>query len=436
MAARGLGRSLRHRNYRLFFAGQSVSLIGTWLTRIATSWLVYRLTRSAMLLGLVGFAGQVPTFLLAPMAGVWVDRWNRHRVLVATQALAMLQSATLAVLALAGVITVTDVLVLSTMQGVLNAFDMPARQAFVVEMIEDRADLPNAIALNSSMVNAARLIGPSAAGVLIAAFGEGWCFAVDAVSYLAVIASLLAMRVAPRARAARSARVGVWTELREGFRYVAGFSPIRSVLLLLALVSLMGMPYSVLMPVFASAVLHGGPHTFGFLMAASGCGALCGALYLASRTSVVGLGRIVAVAAGAFGLGLVLFSRSTWLWLSLPLMFVTGMGMMVQMASSNTILQTIVDEDKRGRVMSFYAMAFVGTAPFGSLLAGGIAQRLGAPATLLIGGACCIAGALAFARGLPRLRRLVRPIYERLGILPAIAEGLQRASQLTVPPED
>jgi len=434
MAARGLGRSLRHRNYRLFFAGQSVSLVGTWLTRIATSWLVYRLTHSAMLLGLVGFAGQIPTFLLAPMAGVWVDRWNRHRVLVVTQALAMLQSAMLAVLALSGVITVTHVLLLGAMQGFINAFDMPARQAFVVEMIEDRADLPNAIALNSSMVNAARLVGPSAAGVLIAAFGEGWCFTIDAISYLAVIASLLAMRVERRERPARAEHV--WADLREGFRYVAGFAPMRSVLLLLALVSLMGMPYSVLMPVFASAVLHGGAHTFGFLMAASGCGALCGALYLASRASVVGLGRIIAIAAAAFGLGLVLFSRSRWMWLSLPLMFVTGMGMMVQMASSNTILQTIVDEDKRGRVMSFYAMAFVGTAPFGSLLAGGVAQRLGAPDTLLIGGACCIAGAIAFARGLPRLRRLVRPIYERLGIVPAIAEGLQRASQLTVPPED
>jgi MFS family permease len=434
MAVRELGRSLRHRNYRLFFAGQSISLIGTWLTRIATSWLVYRLSHSALLLGLVGFAGQIPTFLLAPFAGVWVDRSNRHRVLVVTQALAMVQSALLAFFALTGRITVVDVLVLSIFQGVINAFDMPARQAFVVEMIADRADLPNAIALNSSMVNAARLIGPSVGGVLIAAVGEGWCFFIDAVSYLAVIASLLAMRVAPRAK--RPLETRIRADLSEGFRYVVASTPIRSVLLLLALVSLMGMPYTVLMPVFASSVLHGGPHTLGFLMAASGLGALCGALYLASRSSVLGLGRIIALSAAAFGIGLALFSRSRWLWGSLPLMFVTGLGMMVQMASSNTVLQTIVDEDKRGRVMSFYAMAFVGTAPFGSLLAGGVADRIGAPDTLLFGGACCIAGALAFTRALPRLRELVAPIYRRLGILPPIAEGLQSASHLTVPPQD
>jgi MFS family permease len=434
MAVRELGRSLRHRNYRLFFAGQSVSLIGTWLTRIATSWLVYRLTHSALLLGLVGFAGQIPTFVLAPFAGVWVDRWNRHRVLVVTQVLAMVQSALLAFFALTGRITVVDVLVLSTFQGVVNAFDMPARQAFVVQMLEDRADLPNAIALNSSMVNAARLIGPGVGGVLIAAVGEGWCFFIDAVSYLAVIASLLAMRVAPRAR--RPLETRIWADLREGLRYVVASAPIRSVLLLLALVSLMGMPYSVLMPVFASSILHGGPHTLGFLMAASGLGALCGALYLASRSSVLGLGRIISLSAAAFGVGLVLFSHSGWLWVSLPLMFVTGMGMMVQMAASNTVLQTIVDEDKRGRVMSFYAMAFVGTAPFGSLLAGSVADRIGAPDTLLFGGACCIAGALAFTRALPRLRELVAPIYRRLGILPPAAQGLQSASRLTVPPQD
>jgi MFS family permease len=433
MALRELGRSLRHRNYRLFFAGQSTSLIGTWLTRVATSWLVYRLTHSALLLGTVGFAGQIPTFVLAPFAGVWVDRWNRHRVLVATQVLAMVQSALLAFYALRGTITVVDVLVLSTFQGAINAFDMPARQAFVVQMIEDRADLPNAIAMNSSMVNAARLIGPSVGGVLIAAVGEGWCFAIDAVSYLAVIASLFAMRVAPQKK--REIRTHVWADLHEGFRYITGSAPIRAVLSLLALVSLMGMPYTVLMPIFASSVLHGGPHTLGILMAASGLGALFGALYLASRTTVLGLGRIVALAAAAFGLGLILFSQSRWLALSLPLMFLTGMGMMVQMASSNTILQTIVEEDKRGRVMSFYAMAFVGSAPFGSLLAGGLAQRVGAPQTLLFGGACCVAGALAFTHALLRLRELARPQYERMGILP-VREGEQSASHLSVPPEE
>jgi MFS family permease len=429
-----LARALKHRNYRLFFAGQSISLIGTWLTRVATAWLVYRLTHSALALGVVGFAGQLPTFLLAPFAGVWVDRWNRHRVLVVTQALAAVQSALLAGLSLAGVITVRDVILLSVFQGAINAVDMPARQSFVVEMVEDRADLPNAIALNSSMFNGARLIGPSIAGVLIAWVGEGWCFLLDAVSYLAVIASLLAMHVALRPRASTPGHV--LHELREGVRYVAGFVPIRSVLLLLALVGLFGMPYTVLMPIVAAQVLHGGPHTLGFLMAAAGLGALCGALYLASRRTILGLGRVVAWTAGFFGIGLIAFSRSHVLWLSLPLMAAVGMAMMVQMASSNTILQTLVDEDKRGRVMSFYAMAFFGTAPLGSLFAGSLASRIGAPDTILAGGVACLVGAAVFHRHLPALRRAARPVYERLGILPEIARGLDAASQITAPPED
>ncbi len=420
-------RALRHRNYRLFFGGQSVSLIGTWMTRLATSWLVYRLTHSALLLGLVSFAGQIPTFLLAPFAGVWVDRWNRHRVLVVTQVLAMLQSFALAALALANIITVWDVLWLSLFQGLINAFDMPARQAFVVQMVEDRRDLGNAIALNSSMVNMARLIGPSLAGMVIAAVGEGYCFLIDGISYLAVIASLLLMNITalPKSRAPRS----TFSELRDGWNYVSGFAPIRSILLLLGLVSLMGMPYAVLMPIFAGKILGGGPHTLGFLMGAVGVGALTGAFRLAARRSVLGLGRLTAISAAVFGAGLVAFSRSHWLWLSLILMFVVGIGMMQQMASSNTILQTIVEEDKRGRVMSYYAMAFTGMAPFGSLLAGTVANRIGAPDTLLITGACCVAGAIWFARELPEIRRLVRPIYQELGILPEMATGLQQASQ-------
>jgi MFS family permease len=426
-----LGRALRHRNYRLFFAGQSVSLIGTWLTRVATSWLVYRLTGSALILGLVGFAGQIPTFLFAPLAGVWVDRINRHRALVATQVLAMLQSALLAAFTLTNSITVTHVVVLQCIQGLINAVDMPARQSFVVEMIEDRRDLPNAIALNSSMVNAARLLGPSVAGILIAGFGEGWCFAIDAVSYLAVIASLMAMKVSPRPNVRSPNRV--LADLSQGFRYVAGSVPIRSILLLLALVSLMGMPYSVLMPAVASEVLHGGPHTLGFLMAASGLGALAGALYLAARRSVLGLGRVIGLSAACFGVGLIAFSRSHTFWLSLLLMVPTGMAMMVQMAASNTVLQTIVDEDKRGRVMSFYAMAFFGTTPFGSLLAGAVADRFGAPAAILTGGVACVLGALAFFRALPALRRATRPIYVRLGILPDSAGEVP--SHLTGPPE-
>jgi MFS family permease len=429
-----LFRALRHRNYRLFFGGQTISLIGTWITRIATNWLLYRLTRSALLLGLLGFAGQIPTFLLAPFAGVLVDRWNRYRVLVVTQVLALTESAALAVLALTHVITVWHVLALNFYQGLINAFDVPARQSFVVEMIDDRADLPNAIALNSSMVNGARLLGPAIAGFLIVTVGEGWCFAVDAASYVPVIASLLAMVLRPPAP--RPAPRHVLVELAEGFRYVAGSPPIRTVLLLLALVSLMGMPYTVLMPVVASTVLHGGSGTFSVLMAATGVGALCGTVYLGSRRTVLGLGRVIGVAAILFGGGLMLFAGSRWLWASLPLLFMVGFGMMVQMASSNTILQTIVDEDKRGRVMSFYTIAFFGTVPFGSLIAGGLAKTLGAPITLAVGGAACIVGGLLFFRQLPELRRHIRPIYARLGILPEIAEGLQSAAQATVPPED
>jgi MFS family permease len=421
-------RALSHRNYRLFFVGQGISLVGTWITRVATSWLVYRLTGSAAVLGIVGFAGQIPTFLLAPFAGVWVDRLSRYRVLVVTQVLSMVQSLALAWLALSGAIDVTYILLLSGLQGVINAFDTPARQAFVVDMVEDRADLPNAIALNSSMVNGARLIGPSVAGVLIAVAGEGWCFLLDGVSYVAVIASLMMMRLPaaePRAHEKR-----VLAELRDGFRYAFGFAPIRSLLLLLTLISLMGMPYTVLMPLIADRVLHGGPHTLGFLMGATGIGAFGGAVYLASRRSVLGLGRVTAAAAILFGIGLVAFSRSRSLAVSLLLMVVTGTGFMVELAASNTILQTIVREEMRGRVMAFYTMAFMGTAPFGSLMAGALAARIGAPGTILVGGVACILGGIVFSRQLPRLRELVRPIYVERGILPEIATGLSQAAAL------
>ena len=421
-------RALSHRNYRLFFAGQGTSLVGTWITRVATSWLVYRLTGSAAALGLVGFAGQIPTFLLAPFAGVWVDRWSRYRVLVVTQILSMVQSFALAWLALAGTITVTRIVLLSAFQGVINAFDTPARQAFVVEMVEDRADLPNAIALNSSMVNGARLVGPSVAGVLIAVAGEGWCFLLDGISYVAVIASLLMMRLAPAEP--RGAEKRVLVDLRDGFRYAFGFAPIRSVLLLITLISLMGMPYTVLMPLMAATVLHGGPHTLGFLMGATGIGALGGAVYLASRRSVLGLGRVIYASAILFGCGLIAFSLSRTLALSLVLMVVTGTGFMVQLASSNTVIQTIVREEMRGRVMAFYTMAFMGTAPFGSLMAGGLAARIGAPHTILLGGCGCILGGIAFSRQLPRLRELVVPIYVERGILPAIATGLSDAAAM------
>jgi MFS family permease len=421
-------RALGHRNYRLFFLGQGTSLVGTWITRVATSWLVYRLSGSASVLGLVGFTGQIPTFVLAPLAGVWVDRWGRYRVLCVTQVLSMLQSFALAGLALTGRIDVAWILVLSAFQGVVNAFDTPARQAFVVEMVEDRADLPNAIALNSSMVNGARLIGPSVAGVIIAASGEGWCFLLDGISYAAVIASLAMMRLPPST--ARRPETRALAELRDGFRYAFGFAPIRSVLLLVTLISLMGMPYTVLMPVIAAQVLHGGPHTLGFLMGAMGIGALAGAVYLASRASVVGLGRVISAAAILFGIGLIAFSLSRHIALSLPLMVVTGIGFMVQLAASNTVIQTIVREEMRGRVMAFYTMAFMGTAPFGSLMAGVLATRMGAPGTILLGGVVCIAGGLVFRRQLPRLREMVVPIYVERGILPPIADGLAEAAKL------
>ena len=427
-------RALAHKNYRLFFAGQSISLIGTWMTRIATAWLVYRLTGSALLLGVVGFAGQIPSFLLAPLAGVLVDRWNRQRLLVITQVLAMFQSLALALLTMTGLIKMWHVIVLSVLQGLINSFDMPARQAFVVEMVEKREDLANAIALNSSMVNAARLLGPSIGGVVIAAVGEGWCFMIDAVSYIAVIASLLAMTITARV-IQPTKDANVFQQLREGWSYATHFAPIRNVLLLLALVSLVGMPYTVLMPVFANDVLHGGPNTLGLLMAASGVGALVGALFLAARKTVLGLGKFIPLMAGAFGAGLIAFSFTRVLWLSLALMVVTGLGFMVQMAVSNTVLQTIVDEDKRGRVMSFYTMAFMGTAPFGSLLAGSVADRIGTPHTLLCGGIGCILGALWFATTLSDLRRDVRPIYERIGILPEVATAIQHSTELSIPPE-
>jgi MFS family permease len=411
-----LTRSLKHRNYRLFFSGQSASLVGTWITRVATSWLVYRLTGSALLLGIVGFCGQIPTLLLAPITGVLVDRWDRHRILVVTQILSMVQSFALAALTLAGRIEVWHILVLQIAQGIINAFDTPARQAFVVQMVGDRADLPNAIALNSSMVNGSRIIGPSIGGALIAVVGEGWCFFVDGVSYLFVIASLLAMRIEVRGHAVSG--TNLLEELRVGLRYVVDSIPIRTALVLLAVVSAMGMPYTVLMPAIAAIVLNGGPYTLGFLMTATGFGALCGALYLASRQSVVGLGRVTLIAALVFGTGLIVFSFTRSLPLALVVLPIVGAGFMVQMAATNTVLQTLVEDELRGRVMAFYTMAFLGTAPIGSLLAGVVADRFGAPMTIRLGGLACVLAAAWYGFKLPQLRRLVRPIYIERGILP------------------
>ena len=410
-------RALRHRNFRLFFTGQSISLIGTWMTRVATSWLVYRLTGSALLLGVVSFAGQIPTFLLAPFAGVLVDRLNRRKMLVWTQALAGLQSLALAGLTLARVINIHEVIWLSVLQGLINAFDMPGRQAFLVQMVEEKQDLGNAIALNSSMVNMARLVGPALAGLVIGSVGEGYCFLIDGLSYLAVIASLVMMRVkvAPVMRALAP----MLEQLKDGWTYVRGFAPIRTILLLFALISLMGMPFMVLMPIFASKVLHGGPHTLGFLLGASGIGALISAISLALRKTVRGLTTMIQISAGVFGLGLISFGLSRWLPLSLFLMLIVGFGMMQGMAASNTVIQTLVPEDKRGRVMSYYTMAFVGMAPFGSLLAGALAHQLGAPHAVMITGACCLAGSFWFSTQLKAIRTVMRPIYIEMGIIRA-----------------
>jgi MFS family permease len=393
-------RALRHRNFRLFFAGQSVSLIGTWMTRLATGWLVFRLTHSALLLGLVSFSGQIVSFVLGPFAGVWVERLDRRKLLVWTQAAAALQALAAAALTLSQRITLGEVIVLIAFQGLINAFDMPARQSFMVQMIEDRNDLGNAIAINSTMVNGGRLVGPALAGAVIAAAGEGWCFLIDGLSYLAVIASLLLMRV--QQKAALQHASSMLEQIREGWHYVSSFRAIRVILLLFALVSLMGWPYSVLLPVFAGEVLHGGAHTLGWLTAASGAGALVSGLSLALRKSVVGLTRVIQVGALLFGGGLILFGLSHILWVSLLLMVAVGFGMMQFASASNTVIQVLVSDDKRSRVMGYYTMAFYGAAPFGSLMAGMMAHRIGAPHTVVITGAFCVAGSVWFALERPK----------------------------------
>lgn len=410
-------RALRSRNYRLFFLGQGISLIGTWMQRIAVNWLAYRLTGSAFWLGMVGFWGQLPTFLIAPYAGVVADRFNLRRIVVATQVFSMIQALVLAGLTLAGVVNIWHVLALSVVLGLINGFDVPSRQSFVIEMVDQRDDLGNAIALNSFMFNGARLIGPSVAGVLIASMGEGLCFLINGLSYIAVIASLLMMRLKPR-RTPPPAR-SFFADFKEGFSYAYHSAPIRSILLLLAMISLMGMPYVVLLPVVAKDVLHGGAHTLGFLAAATGLGALGGAFYLALRKNALGLIELIATAAGMFGLSLAVFSFSANFWLSMLILLFVGFSMMTQMAASNTLLQTIVTDEKRGRVMSFHTMAFMGMAPFGSLLAGSLAERIGTPGTLLVSGLACLAGAVWYATRLPKIRRAVQPIYIEKGILPA-----------------
>jgi len=406
-------RALRHRNFQLFFFGQGISVIGTWMTRLATSWLVYRMTHSALLLGIVTFAGQIVSFALGPVAGVWVERLNRRKLLVWTQAAAAVQSLALAGLTLAHAVTLWEIIALTAVQGLINAFDMPARQSFLVQMVEDRNDLSNAIAINSSLANAAKLIGPAVAGVVIGAFGEGWCFLIDGVSYFAVIASLLLMRI--KSTEMRRNTKDMLGQIREGWDYVWMFRPIRSILLLFALTSLMGYPYMVLMPVFAGQVLHGGAYTLGWLSGASGVGALASALSLAMRRSVVGLTRMLPISVAMLGVALILFGLSHTLWLSLALMVFAGFGLMQGAAASNTIVQSLVAEDKRARVMGYYTMAFFGAAPFGSLLAGALAHRMGAPHTVMVTGAFCVAGALWFTLDLPKINAVMQPMYREMG---------------------
>ncbi|MBP5976101.1 MFS transporter [Brasilonema sp. CT11] len=407
--------ALRSRNYRLFFAGQGISLIGTWMTQIATIWLVYDLTKSPLMLGVVGFSSQIPSFFLAPFGGVFIDRFSRHRTIIGTQILSMIQSLTLAFLALTDAIQIWHIIALSLFQGLINAFDAPARQAFVPELVEHRDDLANAIAINSTMFNGARLIGPAIGGLLIAHIGTAYCFLIDGLSYIAVICGLLAMEVKPWKIVVID--TNVFQRVKEGFDYAFGFPPIRAILLLSALVSLMGMQYTIIVPIFAEEIYKGGAQTLGFFMAASGVGALAGGIYLATRQTVVGLGKLIALAPGVLGIGLIAFSLSRFVPFSLLALLLVGVGIIIQVAGSNTVLQTILEDDKRGRVMSFFNMSFLGITPFGNLLGGALADRIGATNTLIIDGIACILGYIFFSRQLPRIRQLVRSIYVEKGIL-------------------
>ncbi len=426
-------RAMYNRNYRLFFYGQAVSLIGTWMQSIATGWLVFRLTGSPMMLGIAGFAAQIPAFLLSPVAGVLGDRLSRRKILLAAQVLAMVQALTLAAATLSGSVEVWHIIALSVMLGTVNAFEMPTRQAFVVEMVDDMADLPNAIALNSALFNSSRLIGPALAGILVAFAGEGTCFLLNGISYFTAIAALLMMKIKAVPQSSRP--FNLREELAEGFLYTFRFTPIRDLLILIAMISLIGMSFPVLMPVFAKDILSGDSHTYGFLVSASGAGALIGTLYLAMRKSVLGLGRVVNIAVCFFGVSLMVFSFSVSMYLSLAVLVGVGFSMTVTAASINTILQTIVDEGKRGRVMSFYVMAFTGAAPIGSLTSGWFSSHYGAPVTIFSAGILALAVGIMFHLRLPSIREMIRPIYREKGIIPEVASAIQTAADLRNPPE-
>lgn len=423
-------RALRHKNFSLFISGQSLSVVGTWVQRIALTWLVYRISNSALLLGVVGFSGQIPLLLITPFAGVLADRLNKHKILLFTQSLAMIQAFILAFLVLTNIIQIWEIILLSIILGIINAIDMPTRQSFMIDMVgNNRDDLGNAVAMNSSIVNAARLVGPAVAGILISAFGEGWCFLLNAISYIAVIISLLRMEIVPKKLPVKKSSTIV--ELKEGFNYAFKFAPIKSILLLLALVSLMGTPIRILAPVFVKNVFHGGADLYGFLMGSSGLGALIGAFFLMNRKNILGLGNLIAYSAIAFSMGILGFAFSPFFILSGLFMLITGFGRMIELAGSNTLLQTIVDDNKRGRIMSLYAMSFRGIVPFGSLLSGALAGLIGATYTLSIAGIFCLAGSVYFLHKLPQMRELMRPIYQKLGILPNTSVGVNTASQLS-----
>jgi len=432
---RSMVRAFRHRNFRLFFSGQCVSLVGTWVQGVAVSWLVYQLTGSALLLGLAGFAGQLPVFLLTPLAGVFIDRFSRHRLLLLTQTLAMIQALVLAGMTYSGHLNVWGLIALNAIAGTIAAVDIPTRQAFLVDMVGHGPDLPNAIALNSLTVHSSRILGPAIAGLLLVKVSPAFCFLVNGLSYIGVLAALLAMQLP---KIVKPGRVNgrAHHELLEGVRYAWGFAPIRAILLLVVFANLTGASYAVLMPIFAQEVFHGGAHTLGYLMAVPGVGAMIAGIYLASRKSVLGAGIRIAAGAVVFGVALVVFSQSRWMPLSLLALVFVGFGMVTQMALSNTILQTLVDHDKRGRVMSLFTMSFMGMAPFGSMAAGALANKFGAPLAVSFGGLACIAGGVIFALQLPALRRVVLPIYREKGIVPEIASGLGNAANLTTPPED
>jgi len=427
-------RALEYRNFRLFFFGQGVSLIGTWMQHIAMSWLVYRMTGSALMLGVVSFLSQIPAFILGPFAGVLADRRDRKKIIIITQSLAMVQAFILAYLTLSGRIEISHIILMGVLLGCINALDIPARQSFLIETIEKKELLGNAIALNSMAFNVARLIGPSIAGVIIAGMGEGVCFLINGVSFIAVLFCLLSIKTTARKHAAKIKNI--WGSIKEGIDYAFGFEPIKFILIIISVSSLMGASYIVLMPVVAREMLGGGPKTLGLLMASIGVGAIVGTLYLASKKGALRLGRIIPISSALFSVGLIMFALSRYLWISALLLVIIGFGFMAAMASSNAVLQTIVEDDKRGRVMSFYSMAFMGMTPLGSLLAGVMANKLGVRATLILSGLFCMSTSLIFLNKMPKLIKMIHPIYEKMGMTPELAKGISAASQLTAAPED